>query len=78
MFGRSATAVLAAVTLELILATSAAAATVSYKDGVFRYRAQTGHSSLASFSLSVPANADGAPGRLSGFATGPVRRRTRL
>jgi Ca2+-binding RTX toxin-like protein len=72
MFGRSATAILAAVTLELIVATSAAAATVSYQDGVFRYRAQTGESSEIVFFVK-PAKADGTPGRLSGFATAPVR-----
>jgi Ca2+-binding RTX toxin-like protein len=71
MFGRSATAVLAVVTLALMLATSAAAATVSYQDGVFRYRAQRGQSSGIVFGVS-PAKPDGTPRRLSGFATAPV------
>ena len=69
--GRLPTAVLAAVTLELMLATVAAAGTVSYQDGVFRYRAHPGQSNEVSFGFR-PAKADGTPGRLSGLATSPV------
>jgi hypothetical protein len=72
MPGRLPTAVLAAVALELMFATSAAAGTVTYQDGVFRYRDQPQHSGEVSIAAVRPAKADGTPGRLRGSASAPL------
>lgn len=54
-----------------MLATVAVAGTVSYQDGVFRYRADPGQATEISFGLR-PAKADGTPVRIRGLATSPV------
>src|SRR5215208_461294 len=72
MPGRLPTAVLAAVALELMFAASAVAGTVTYQDGVLRYRDQPRHSGEVSITAVRPAKADGTPGRLRGSASAPL------
>jgi RTX calcium-binding nonapeptide repeat (4 copies) len=70
--GRMLTAVVAALALELMLAASASAGTVSYKDGVFRYRDDPGRHVEIVLRTVTRSQSDGVPGLLSGYATPPV------
>jgi hypothetical protein len=72
MSGPLPRAALAAVILELVLATVAAAGTVTYRDGVFRYRDQPGHGGQININGVRPATTDGTPGRLRGSASAPL------
>lgn len=62
----------AAVIAELVLAAPAMAGTLTYQDGVLRYRDQPGHGGTVGIEGVRPAKADGTPGRLRGSASAPL------
>ena len=72
MSGRLTTALLAAVAFEFMLSASAAAGTVTYEDGVFRYRDGPAQSADVFLESVRPAKTDGTPGRLRGSARAPL------